>query len=81
MFKNMHGFKYCKSTSIFLFDYLFAKVKNEAMPSGNFKTESSGPCWKLEIENWKLTEIKPAKKLIEASSDTRGERRKKEREN
>ena len=41
MFKSMHGLKYYTSTSIFLFDYLFAKVKNEAMPSGNFKTESS----------------------------------------
>lgn len=66
MLKNVHGLKKYKSTSIFLFDYLFAKVKNEAMPSGNFITESSGPrlcgCWKLEIENWKLTEIKRAKK-------------------
>ena len=45
---------------------MFRKViKNEAIPSGNFKTESSGPrlrgCWKLEIESWKLTEIKLAK--------------------
>ena len=35
------------------------------MPSGNFETESSGPClrgcWKLETGSWKLTEIKLAK--------------------
>ena len=52
------------------------------MPSGNFKTESSGPsecgCWKLEVGSWKLTEFKLAKKLIEVSSQTRWERRKRE---
>ena len=62
---------------VFFFIWLFVcKTKNEAMPSGNFKTDSSGPrlhlhgYWKLEIVNWKLTEIKPAKKkIIEASPD------------
>ena len=50
------------------------------MPSGNSKTESGKPClcgcWKLEIGSRKLTEIKLAKKLIEASIDIRWERRK-----
>ena len=43
------------------------------MPSGNFKTESSGPVGSL-----KVTEFKLAKKWIEVSSDTRWERRKRE---
>ena len=43
----------------FLFDYLFAKVKNKAMSSGNFKTKSSGSRMR---GSWKLTEIKLAKK-------------------
>ena len=47
------------------------------MPSGIFDDDLSGPfAWLLKVGSWKLTEIKLAKKKIEASSDTSGERRK-----
>ena len=49
------------------------------MPSGNFKTESSGArlrgCCKLGIGNWELTEIKLAKKK-RSNKPHKGERRK-----
>ena len=53
------------------------------MPSGIFKAEwrrrCLHACRKLEIGSWKLSEIKLAKKWIKASSDTWGERRKREK--
>ena len=53
-----------------IWSFVEVKFRNEAMPSGNFKTESSGPHL---CACWKLTEIKLAKKWVEASRDTRGE--------
>ena len=53
----------------FKFDYLFAKVKVKQCLMGISRlnrVDRLRDCWKLETVNWKLTEIKLAKKLTEA---------------
>ena len=64
MLKYVHGLKWNKSTCIFFIWLFVCKSLNEAMTSGNFKTESSRldricvfgvvGSWKLEAILWKL---------------------------